>query len=112
MFTVITNQDNDLIVDLTKNSAAFVINPAATVRAAIIDTKHTRLLSSVVTCLEAAAGADWANARIVVPIAAADIAGIDISSLNNGAVKMEIQVDDNGKTTWFLAGEIVNGLIG
>lgn len=106
MFAITLNYDNEITVTLKKNGVTFNIPVTATVRAAVIDKTHKGLLSAIITASDTAPGADWSNSKIVFNFSAADI-----SDLAQGDYKLEIQVDDNGKTPWFLNGSVVNGLI-
>ena len=105
--TIVTGDDATLPVVLTKDGATFVINPAAVIRATVTDKTKRNTLLAPVTVTEAAAGSDWANSLIVVVFSSADTAAVTYS----GRAVLEIQVDDNGKLTWFDEIEIVKGTI-
>ena len=107
MSVIVTGDDVALPVTLKKDGATFSIDAGATVQASIVLPDGSVTLVSAVTCSNAATGADWDNSLVVV----------EFSSAETGAVtdyvpaKVEIQVDDSGKLTWFVGVVIEKGSI-
>ncbi len=106
MAIFVTGDDPTIEQTLTKNLATFTIDSGATVKASIT-TKDKVVLVAPVSVLEATAGSDWANSKIMIQFAEVDTATL----LSFGAVILEIQVDDGGKLTWFVKGELAQGTI-
>lgn len=110
MFTLTTGYDAEIPVTLYKIVAdvksTFAIDAGATVQAAIVSDDRTKLLTDPVPVLQATTGSDWANSLIVVKFTAAQLSG-----LSRGDVKMEIQVDDNGKIPFIVDGTVETGHI-
>lgn len=104
---VVTGDDVQVIVDLKKDGAAFVIPAGAAVKACISHRHGREALSDTVTVLSTAPGSDWSQSRIVVHFEPADTQSIQAV----GAARLEIQVDDGIKTTWFVPCDIVLGTI-
>lgn len=104
---IVTGDDSVLPVELKKNDQTFVIDPTATVKAAVISKNKKTVLIPEVTVLEGTEGSSWATSTIVVTF----------TSLETGAITrlgdaiLEVQVDDNGKTTWFAPIKIEKGTI-
>lgn len=107
MGTITTGDDVALPVQLKKNNASFVINAGATIKAAVINSDGTRVLSEVVTLNNLATGADLANSLVVAEFTSAQTAAIK----EYGSAILEIQVDDSGKLTWTTAITVVKGNI-
>ena len=106
MIEITAGDDITIPVTLKKNGATFAIDSAATINAAIVDVDVQNLLSSVVTVNKSAAGTDLANSLIQVSFTSAQTAGV-----RPGNAKIEIQVDDSGKTTWHLDCIFKRGII-
>lgn len=104
---LVTGDDVNLPVTLKKNGNTFAIATGSTVQAMLVTTDRTRQLTPVVQVNEAATGSDWANSLVVVAFASADTASMTMQS----PAILEIQVDDNGKRTWFVEITIVRGSI-
>lgn len=112
MTEIVTGDDSNLPVNLYKKDAtgtdiSFTIAPTATVKASLISADKAQVLIAPVTCLEAAAGADWANSLVIIPFTSADTVGVKVT----GDALVEIQVDDGGKLTWFTGITISRGTI-
>ena len=104
---IVTGDDVALSVTLKKDNATFTITPTAEVKAALVSTDRTKVLANEVAQSSAAEGADWANSLVVVEFSATETATVT----NTGRALLEIQVDDGGKRTWFIAVLIVQGNI-
>ena len=104
---IVTGDDVARPVQLTKDGASFVIDPGATVRAAIVDEAHKKVLMAAVTLDEGATGAVWATSLLVVEMTAAETAAIT----ETGNAVLEIEVDDGGKETFFENIQVIPGLI-
>jgi len=107
MSVIVTGDDVTLPVSLKKDNTAFSINTAAVVKAALISEDRARTLINPVVCASTTVGADWANSLVVVVFSSADTALIT----EYGSALLEIQVNDNGKTTWFVTLSIEKGTI-
>ena len=81
-------------VQLLLDSATFVIDPGAQVRAAL--TRRGVTVGPVVTCSSGTAGADWATSLIVVVFTAAET-----STMTTGQTTLEIEIVDGGITSTF-----------
>ena len=105
--TLVTGDDVTLPVTLKKNDATFSINPAASVKVRLVSSDHTAALSDEVAQSSLTSGADWAHSLVVVVLPAATSGVIT----TYGAAKLEIQVADSGKTTWFVPVTVIRGTI-
>lgn len=96
--TLIGGDDIALSVQLKKDGAVFNIPNTATVKAMLHDDSPANLgaISSAVTCIEGAPGADWAQSLVVVEFTSAE----STTWKETYRATLEIEVDDNGKTTW------------
>ena len=104
---LITGDDAVVAVDLTLNGAAYVVDPSAVVKAALIDVAHTQLLTSVATIASTDTGNDWPAGRVGVPFA-----GSETATLAAGLYKIEIEVTVGGvKKTWHAELGVARGLI-
>lgn len=106
---IVTGDDVELPVTLTKGKikAVFNIDAGATVKASLVSLDRSTILIPAVTCDVNALGADWANSLIIVPFTSAETGAIAVFD----PALLEIQVDDNGKLTWFDEVEIFKGSI-
>jgi len=119
---ITTGDDAVLLHELTKYDKAtkkqvtFNIPNTATVISRIISIDHNETYSSEVVQSDTTAGADWANSLIAVVLDSATTSEILNKSVTwkNGQVnaKIETQVDDGGKLTWFASVIMVKGSIG
>jgi len=107
MSEIVTGDDITLVTTLTKNKLTFIIDTLAVVKASVITKDKTTILISETAVLEAATGSDWANSLIIVEFISAQTTLIT----QYGGALLEIQVDDGGKTTWFVSIEIEQGTI-
>lgn len=109
---IVTGDDVSIPVQLKKGvgdavPAPFAISVSATVKARIVATNHESTLSAEVTQSRAAPGADWANSLVVVQFSGTDTSAITFQ----GKAKVEIQVDDGGKQTWWIETKVRRGNI-
>ena len=107
MTTIVTGDDVSLPTTLKKDNATFLINPGATIQASIITPDRVTTLIPATSVPEANPGSDWANSLIVIQFSSALTGAIT----DYGKAILEIQVDDNGKLTWFATVNIVQGTI-
>jgi hypothetical protein len=92
---------------LKKNGATFGITVAATIKARLVSVDRKTLYSEEVVQSITEVGNDLANSLVVVRFMPTDTASI----VYQGKARLEIQVDDGGKTTWFADVDIVRGNI-
>lgn len=106
---LITGDDIAIPVTLKINGQTFTIPPTATVEAQLVLPDHTGTWPGALKAVqsESAPGADWANSLVMVEFAGADTVAI----ADQGKALIEIQVDDNGKRTWFVTVKVVLGQI-
>lgn len=104
---IVTGDDVAMSVTLYKNSATFEIDAGATVSARFVLAEHTGVLTDAIAQVSTATGADWANSLVMVEFSSAVTGAIK----QQGEALVEIQVDDSGKRTWFVAVEIVRGQV-
>jgi len=95
--TLVTGDDIQMLVTLLKDGATFNINAGATVHARLIDVGKENPYMDAIVQSNTAPGADWPNSLVTVEFASADTADIAYQ----GPALLEVQVDDNGKSTWF-----------
>ena len=107
---IVTGDDNTVPVTLKKSKNIFTISPTATVKAAIIDEKHTSILAGPITADLQAAGTNLSQSTVVFSFAAADTESIALTK-NPTSAKLEVQVDDSGKTTWHEKITLTKGMI-
>jgi len=103
---IVTGDNVVVPVTLKKNGVVFDMS-GATVKVRLISTDHESVYTGEITQNEAATGADWANSLVILELAPADTSGISFQ----GNALIEIQVDQNGKTTWFVSALITKGNI-
>ena len=104
---VTTGDDISLQVTLKKNAATFAISDTAIVKAALIHSATGDKLTSEVTQSKDTSGADWPNSLVVVEIPSSETE----SSTRTGVTKVEIQVADPSKLTWFVTVDLIQGNI-
>ncbi len=104
---LVTGDDIVVPVTLKKNGATFVIGNGAVIKARLVRTEHEVSLCEEVIQSNAAPGTNLALSLVMVTLPSASTAGISYQ----GSAILEIQVDDSGKTTWFVPVSIVRGLI-
>jgi hypothetical protein len=106
MSAAITTGDGGIVIihTLKKDGVSFSIPSNAVVTCRLVDSNHKPLTDSVIQS-NTTVGADWFNSKVAI-ILPGDITKAVVSagvSWRNGKItaKMETQVDDNGKLTWF-----------
>ena len=104
---IVMGDDADIIVDLAKDRAAFDIPLTATIRAALVTTDHKTVLIPDVAVSNSHPDGDWSIAQIVVPFPEAATSLIPYE----GVALIEIQVNDDGKLTFFTDIQVVRGNI-
>jgi len=106
----LTKYDKDL-----KQQVTFNIPDTATVKTRIIAADHSEAYSESVVQSDLTAGADWPNSLVAVVLDSTITSEILSKSVlwKNGRVnaKIETQVDDGGKTTWFASVVMIKGLV-
>ena len=105
--TITTGDDSNLPVQLKKDNATFVIDAGAVIKAVITTTDSSSTLSETITIDNLATGTDLSNSLIIVNFTPAQTGAIT----TYGTALLEIQVDDNIKTTWKVMVTIVKGNI-
>lgn len=105
---LVIGDDASIGVVLKRNKATFPIDAGATVKGQITSMDHKYTYTTELTALSTDTGADWPNSLVVFPIASAVTSLITYT----GMALVEIQVDDNGKSTFFADIEIIRGIIG
>lgn len=106
---IVTGDNVALAVTLTKNGAAFAIDTADTVKAALVSTDHkTAYTAAPIVQSAAAPGADWTNGVVIVEIPGTATEPIAYQ----GLALLEIQVTASGvNTTWFVPVKVIKGQI-
>ena len=105
---LVTGDDIVLPVTLKKNGVTFTIAPTAVVYAMLVNKTRTKKYTESIAQLNSATGADWANSLVVVELASVDT--IEIPNSVNSEL-LEIQVNDDGRRTWFATVDIIKGNI-
>lgn len=112
--TITTGDDSVILHTLKKNGVVFNIPNTAVIKCRIVTTDH-EVITEAVDQVDTTTGADWANSLIAIVFPAALTNSINDSSPSwrNGSIsaKVETQVDDGGKLTWFESVTIVKGTI-
>jgi len=118
---ITTGDDAVLLQELTKYDKAtkkqvtFNIPNTATVKSRIIAVDHNENYSDEVTQVDTTTGADWANSLVAVVLDSLITSQVLGKSViwKNGKInaKIETQVDDNGKKTFFSSVIMVKGSI-
>lgn len=104
---IVTGDDALFICEATKDGASFVVDPSATVKAALVSLDGERVLIDPVTCDVAHEQADWAVSSIVVVFPKSLTAGVD----EYEDATIELQIDDAIVNTWFFPVYIKKGNI-
>ncbi len=111
---ITTGNDAVILHTLKKNGVVFNIPNTAIITCRLITMEHEVLTSEVVQSFDAD-GADWSNSLIAVILPATITTETVTKALSwkNGATKakLETQVDDNGKLTWFESITLTKGTI-
>ena len=110
--SIVTGDALAIPAQCQKDGAAFVIDPGATVEAAIVNSSRSTVLAGPVTCSSLTTGADWANSLVIAEFTEAQSAAIEVDEgTGREKVYLEIQVDDGGTNTWFFVLDVVKGNI-
>jgi hypothetical protein len=105
---LVTGDDFYLLVDLTTNELAQVVDAAADVKARVVSVDHRTALSAAVAQSFGADGADWGAGRIAVLLDTATTAAIT----RYGQAQIELQVSQGGaRFSWFASVMVVKGQI-
>ena len=104
---IVTGDDVLLPTTLKIDNATFNINTAAVVNAKVVSSNHQTVYSAVASQSSSTPGADWANSLVVISLPSE----LTIDITHHGMCELEIQVDDNGKKTWFAQIEVEKGTI-
>ena len=93
---IVSGDDTAITITLKKDDATFDIPLTSTVTAAVISTdKRTQYIADT-SVLSGTSGSDWPNSLVIVEFTSAQT-----STIPSGGALVEVQVDDNGKLTWF-----------
>lgn len=103
---ITTGDDVAIGITLKKDGAIFAINTSADVKAALISQNKRETHINAVSVSNAAPGSDWDKSLVVVEFNSAST-----SAIPPGDALIELQVDDNGKLTWFVTVSIEKGTI-
>ena len=105
--TLTTGDDAKFIVQLYKGENNFVINPTATVKAAVVTLEHDRVLLPAIEVVESEIGSDWFNSIVAVKFHR------DATEIipKSGKAFLEIEIEDETRLTWFLQILIIKGNI-
>lgn len=107
MTIIVTGDDVALPVTLKKDGKTFSIANNAVVKAALVSADHNDLLAGPVILSNSAAGSNWGASLVIV----------QFNAQTTGAITsykpslLEIEVNDNGKLTWFADVRIIKGNI-
>lgn len=104
---IISGDDIRITARLKKDGLPFTIDSGATVLAALINTKHTDMYMTPVAQSSSTLNANWSNSEVIVIFTPAQTAGITYQ----GKALLELQIDDNGKTSFFGTVKIITGQI-
>ena len=107
MSELVTGDDVAIPVTLRKDGATFSIDSGATIKASLISYAKDEIFITPQDVAEGTAGSDWANSLVIVEFVSADTLAIP----QTGKAKIEIQVDDGGKLTWFTTIDVELGTI-
>lgn len=99
---VVTGDDFSVQVQLKRgvegNTNPFSISADGVVKARLVSIDHTQTYTAEVTQTRTLPGADWSTSLVIISFAAADTAAITYQ----GKAKIEIQVADPLKSTWWV----------
>jgi hypothetical protein len=94
---IVSRDDTVIQAQLTKDQAAFVIDTAALVHGAIIDSAGTVI--GPVRAYSTDTGNSWSESVVQFIFS-----NVVTAPLTDGEASVEIQVNDGGITTWFIDG--------
>jgi hypothetical protein len=107
MNTLITGDDTQVPMTLLKNGETFAINPAAIIKARLVSTNHVYPLTDDIEQSFSDPGGDWSKSLVMIQLPGSATVHVG----QQGPALLEVQVDDNGKVTWFTDINIVLGQI-
>ena len=107
MSVIVTGYDVALPVTLKKDGSTFAIDAGATIKASLISVDRNTVLIAPVTLNNSEQGTDLASSLIIVKFLSAATSLITTYE----PAHIEIQVDDAGKTPWFVSVDIEKGTI-
>jgi len=103
---IVTGDDIEIEVTLTKNKSRFLIGDAAIIKAAVTDAN--KILVGPVPVVPSILGSDWGHSKVIVTMTGKMTSAL----VNVRQAKLEIQVEDEGrKVTWFAPVTVVIGMI-
>lgn len=105
---IVIGDDVPLSVTLKRNKVTFNIPGTATIKGVVTSMDHKYAYTTVLTAAEGATGADWANSLVVFDISSTETGVMTYT----GMALIEVQVDDDGKSTFFAEVEVLQGTIG
>lgn len=109
VINIVTGDDTNIWVNLTKNGIAIPVNSGSVVQASLTSKDKRTILIPPVAVLEATIDSDWANGLLIVEFTSAQTNAIPTAKL--GTALLEVQVDDGGKLTWFTTVKLLQGTI-
>jgi hypothetical protein len=108
---VVTGDDFSVQVQLKRGiegaTAPFTISGTGSVKARLVSVDHKQTYTAEVSQIRDLPGADWSNSLVVINFSASDTAAI----IYQGKAKIEIQVTDPLKSTWWVDCTIRKGNI-
>lgn len=108
---IVTGDDFSIQVQLKRGTpgatAPFAISETGEVKARLVSLDHKQTYTSEVTQISTLPGADWSTSLVVIRFAGSDTSGITYQ----GKAKIEIQVTDPLKSTWWVDCSIRRGNI-
>ena len=111
----ITGDSRTKLVQLRINTNTFVIDPASTVTAQIVDKVKKKTLSSApVTCLSTMTGAAWATSLVAVKFPRASTASIKAADLGDALLEIQVTLDplgDQEDYTFYVPITLVKGFL-
>ena len=111
----ITGDSRTKLVQLHINTAPFVIDPASTVTAQIVDKAKKKTLSSApATCLSTMPGAAWANSLVAVKFTRESTASIKAADIGDALLEIQVTLDPLGDPedyTFYVPITLVKGFL-
>ena len=105
---IVTGSDVEQPVQLTRNSASFIIDPSDVVECALVSYDHSAVLISAIAQSHITTGADWATSLIVCVFTNAQTEPVTTT----GRAWLEIKVTQDAiETSWFVPVQIIKGNI-
>lgn len=111
----ITGDSRTKLVQLNINTAPFVIDPASTVTAQIVDKTKKKVLSSTpATCLSTMTGAAWATSLVAVKFPRTSTEAIKAADLGDALLEIQVTLDPLGAAedyTFYVPITLVKGFL-